>query len=46
MAELAVNVDHVATLRNARGADYPEPVAAAPLEISLKVNGYWSFMHG
>ncbi|MCP4113971.1 MAG: pyridoxine 5'-phosphate synthase [Desulfobacteraceae bacterium] len=29
MAQLAVNVDHVATLREARGAAYPEPVAAA-----------------
>ncbi|MCD4740906.1 MAG: pyridoxine 5'-phosphate synthase [Desulfobacteraceae bacterium] len=29
MAHLAVNVDHVATLREARGAKYPEPVAAA-----------------
>lgn len=29
MAELAVNVDHVATLRQARGATYPDPVAAA-----------------
>ncbi len=29
MAYLAVNVDHVATLREARGAKYPEPVAAA-----------------
>ncbi len=29
MAELAVNVDHVATLRQARGARYPDPVAAA-----------------
>lgn len=29
MAKLAVNVDHVATLRQARGVDYPEPVAAA-----------------
>lgn len=28
-AELAVNVDHVATLRQARGAFYPDPVAAA-----------------
>ena len=26
---LGVNVDHVATLREARGARYPEPVAAA-----------------
>ncbi|MCG8615240.1 MAG: pyridoxine 5'-phosphate synthase [Desulfobacterales bacterium] len=29
MAELAVNVDHVATLREARGAKYPDPVGAA-----------------
>ena len=29
MAQLAVNVDHVATLREARGINYPEPVAAA-----------------
>lgn len=29
MAQLAVNVDHVATLRQARGINYPEPVAAA-----------------
>jgi pyridoxine 5-phosphate synthase len=26
---LGVNIDHVATLRQARGTDYPEPVAAA-----------------
>ncbi len=29
MAQLSVNVDHVATLRQARGVTYPEPVAAA-----------------
>lgn len=29
MAELAVNVDHVATLRQARGIHYPDPIAAA-----------------
>lgn len=29
MAGLSVNVDHVATLRQARGAQYPDPVAAA-----------------
>ncbi|HGY92307.1 MAG TPA: pyridoxine 5'-phosphate synthase [Planctomycetes bacterium] len=29
MARLFVNVDHVATLREARGVDYPSPVAAA-----------------
>src|SRR5580692_6964103 len=26
---LHINVDHVATLRNARGTDYPDPVRAA-----------------
>ncbi len=31
MAGLAVNVDHVATLREARKINYPEPVAAAVL---------------
>lgn len=31
MAGLAVNVDHVATLRQARNARYPDPVAAAIL---------------
>lgn len=31
MAGLAVNVDHVATLREARGVSYPDPVAAAVL---------------
>lgn len=31
MAGLAVNVDHVATLRNARKINYPDPVAAAVL---------------
>ena len=28
---LGVNVDHVATLRQARGTDYPDPVQAALL---------------
>ncbi|MGB5725508.1 MAG: pyridoxine 5'-phosphate synthase, partial [Parasphingorhabdus sp.] len=26
---LGVNIDHVATIRNARGGDHPEPVRAA-----------------
>ena len=26
---LGVNIDHVATLRNARGTDYPSPLEAA-----------------
>ncbi|MBI2067371.1 MAG: pyridoxine 5'-phosphate synthase [Deltaproteobacteria bacterium] len=29
MAKLGVNIDHVATLRQARGTRYPDPVAAA-----------------
>lgn len=31
MTELGVNIDHVATLRQARGTDYPDPVLAAQL---------------
>ena len=29
MIELGVNIDHVATLRNARGTFYPDPLQAA-----------------
>lgn len=29
--ELGVNIDHIATLRNARGTDYPDPIRAALL---------------
>ena len=36
---LGVNVDHVATLRNARGEAYPDPVAAALLAISAGADG-------
>ena len=31
MARLGVNIDHVATVRNARGIIYPNPIAAAAL---------------
>lgn len=31
MIELGVNIDHVATLRQARGTTYPDPIAAALL---------------
>ena len=31
MLELGINIDHVATLRNARGTTYPDPVRAALL---------------
>lgn len=27
--ELGVNIDHIATLRNARGTAYPDPIMAA-----------------
>ena len=29
--KLGVNIDHVATIRNARGENYPEPLRAAML---------------
>ena len=29
---LGINIDHVATLRNARGGAYPDPVRAALME--------------
>ena len=32
---LGVNIDHVATIRNARGSMYPDPVEAAILALSL-----------
>ena len=31
LPRLGVNIDHVATLRNARGENYPSPVKAAKL---------------
>ena len=31
LPRLGVNIDHVATLRNARGENYPSPVRAAIL---------------
>ena len=31
MTRLHVNVDHVATLRNARGVGYPDPIPAGPI---------------
>lgn len=36
---LGVNVDHVATLRNARGGAYPDPVAAAKLAEAAGADG-------
>lgn len=36
---LGVNIDHVATLRNARGGRYPDPVRAAELAIAAGADG-------
>lgn len=36
---LGVNIDHVATIRNARGGDYPDPVKAAQIAASAGADG-------
>ena len=36
---LGVNIDHVATIRNARGSSYPDPVRAAELAIVAGADG-------
>ena len=36
---LGVNVDHVATVRNARGIDHPDPVRAARLAVEAGADG-------
>jgi pyridoxine 5-phosphate synthase len=36
---LGVNIDHVATLRNARGGRFPDPVAAAKLAVECGADG-------
>ncbi|MGQ3018146.1 pyridoxine 5'-phosphate synthase [Phenylobacterium sp.] len=36
---LGVNIDHVATIRNARGATYPDPVRAAELALMAGADG-------
>ena len=36
---LGVNIDHVATIRNARGGDHPDPVAAAKLAAAAGADG-------
>ena len=36
---LGVNIDHVATIRNARGEDYPSPVRAAALALDAGADG-------
>ncbi len=37
--KLGVNIDHVATLRQARGTDYPDPVEAAALCVKGGADG-------
>jgi pyridoxine 5-phosphate synthase len=36
---LGVNIDHVATIRNARGGDHPDPVRAAQIAASAGADG-------
>ena len=36
---LGVNIDHVATVRNARGSAYPDPVRAAKLAEEYGADG-------
>lgn len=36
---LGVNIDHVATIRNARGGDHPDPVRAAKLAANAGADG-------
>jgi pyridoxine 5-phosphate synthase len=36
---LSVNIDHVATLRNARGGAFPDPVAAAQVAMAAGADG-------
>ncbi len=45
-AKLSVNVDHVATLRQARGAAYPDPVAAAALAEAAGAFGITVHLRG
>ena len=39
MIRLGVNIDHVATVRNARGGAHPDPVAAALLAVAAGADG-------
>jgi pyridoxine 5-phosphate synthase len=39
MIRLGVNIDHVATVRNARGGTHPDPVEAALVAIAAGANG-------
>src|SRR6185369_14427615 len=39
LLRLGVNVDHVATIRNARGGRHPDPVQAAQIAIEAGADG-------
>ena len=39
LLRLGVNIDHVATVRNARGGSYPDPVRAAEMSIAAGADG-------
>jgi pyridoxine 5-phosphate synthase len=39
LLRLGVNIDHVATVRNARGGRYPDPVKAAEIAIAAGADG-------
>lgn len=36
---LGINIDHVATIRNARGGDYPDPIRAAKMAAAAGADG-------
>jgi len=44
MIRLGVNIDHVATIRNARGGVHPDPVAAALLAVAAGADGITAHM--
>ena len=43
---LGVNVDHIATLRQARGTNYPDPVYAASVAEHAGGESLGGYMHG
>ncbi|HNS87633.1 MAG TPA: pyridoxine 5'-phosphate synthase [Parvularculaceae bacterium] len=43
---LGVNIDHVATIRNARGGDHPDPVKAAELAMIAGADGITAHLRG
>ena len=39
LIRLGVNIDHVATIRNARGEGYPDPARAAEIAMAAGADG-------